>query len=168
MSRSFKIGITDCGKFDNYRRWIEMEYGVEVIKLSMHLKNANEARNCDGLLFSGGEDLQPVLYGKPEYVEKFGLQEIIPERDRFEYEVLEKTFADGKPVLGICRGLQLINVYLGGTLVPDIPTIFAVRGAWEKKWSGSFSSNKSRARLPASSNLRPGAGLRQFRTSSVC
>ena len=84
----------------------------------------HEVENCDGIIFSGGEDLQPDLYGKPEYVEEYGLKEIIPARDQFEYEVIEKAFEGKKPVLGICRGLQLINVYLGGTLVPDIPTLF--------------------------------------------
>jgi putative glutamine amidotransferase len=123
MKSSIKIGITDCGKFDNYRRWIETA-GVEVIRLGFQSQNAGDVENCDGVVFSGGEDLQPGLYGRPEYVTEYGLKEIIPERDRFEYQVLEKAFATGKPVLGICRGLQLINVYLGGTLVPDIPTLF--------------------------------------------
>ena len=132
MSRSIKIGITDCGKYENYRRWIAAEDGLEPIKLSMHLQNAADVEQCDGILFSGGEDLQPGLYGKPEYVEAFGLQEIIPERDRFEYEVLEKALAGGKPVLGICRGLQLINVYLGGTLVPDIPSLLQSDGHGKK------------------------------------
>ena len=132
MSSLLKIGITDCGKYENYRRWIEAEKGLESIELSMHLRNAGDVEQCDGIIFSGGEDLQPTLYGKPEYVEAFGLQEIIPERDSFEYEVLEKAFANNKPVLGICRGLQLINVYLGGTLVPDIPAIFESVGHGKK------------------------------------
>jgi putative glutamine amidotransferase len=119
-----KIGITDCGKFENYRRWIESEPGVEVIKLGLNSHNANETDHCDGILFSGGEDLHPELYGKPGYVEEFGLKEIIPARDKFEYKVIERAFEGQKPVLGICRGLQLINVYLGGTLVPDIPSLF--------------------------------------------
>ncbi|HCL83789.1 MAG TPA: peptidase C26, partial [Chitinophagaceae bacterium] len=123
MKQHIKIGITDCGKFDNYRRWLESEPGVEVVRLSMHFQNAADTESCDGILFSGGEDLQPALYGKPEYVEEFGLQEIIPARDEFEYQVIEKALAGEKPVLGICRGLQLINVFLGGTLVPDIPAV---------------------------------------------
>ncbi len=123
MKSTLKIGITDCGKFDNYRRWIETA-GVEVVKLGFQNQNAGDVEKCDGVIFSGGEDLQPGLYGKPEYVAEYGLKEIIPERDRFEYQVLEKALASHKPVLGICRGLQLINVFLGGTLVPDIPTLF--------------------------------------------
>jgi putative glutamine amidotransferase len=118
-----RIGITDCGKFENYRRWIAMEPGVEVVKLSFHDQNAADVDSCDGILFSGGEDVHPALYGKPEFVQEYGLKEIIPARDQFEYEVIEKALDNKKPVLGICRGLQLINVYLGGTLSPDIPTV---------------------------------------------
>ena len=124
MNQTLRIGITDCGKFDNYRRWIASVLGVEVVKLSVHNQNAADVETCDGVIFSGGEDLQPDLYGKPEYKEAYGLKEIIPERDQFEYQVLERVFAGKKPVLGICRGLQLINVFLGGTLVPDIPVLF--------------------------------------------
>jgi putative glutamine amidotransferase len=118
-----RIGITDCGKFENYRRWMEIEPGVEVVKLSAYLQNATAVESCSGILFSGGEDLHPELYGKPEYIKEYGLVEIIPERDAFEYEVIEKAFKLKKPILGICRGLQLINVYLGGSLLPDIPTL---------------------------------------------
>ena len=118
-----KIGITDCGKFENYRRWIAMEPDVEVVKLSFHDQNATDVEFCDGILFSGGEDVHPALYGKPEFVQEYGLKEIIPARDQFEYKVIEKALESKKPVLGICRGLQLINVYLGGTLLPDIPML---------------------------------------------
>jgi putative glutamine amidotransferase len=121
--KHLRIGITDCGKFENYRRWIAMEPGIEVVKLSFHDQNVADVESCDGILFSGGEDVHPALYGKPEYVAEYGLKEIIPARDQFEYEVIEKALESKKPVLGICRGLQLINVYLGGTLLPDIPTL---------------------------------------------
>jgi putative glutamine amidotransferase len=123
MNQILKIGITDCGKFENYRKWVETENSVEVVKLSMHKKNAHEMDNCDGVIFSGGEDLHPKLYGKPEFELDYGLKEIIPERDQFEYQVIAKAFSSKKPVLGICRGLQLINVFLEGTLVPDIPVV---------------------------------------------
>jgi putative glutamine amidotransferase len=123
-----RIGVTDCGKFENYRRWIESETGIRVVKLSMHSGNSDDVSECDGIIFSGGEDLHPALYGKPEYEKEFGLTEIIPARDQFEYHVIAKAFTEKKPVLGICRGLQLINVFLGGTLVPDIPVIHMSSG----------------------------------------
>jgi len=122
-NKLLRIGITDCGKFENYRRWLESETGVKVVKLSMHSKNADEVDGCDAVIFSGGEDLHPKLYGRPEFVLDYGLKEIIPERDQFEYQVIAKAFTGKKPVLGICRGLQLINVFLEGTLVPDIPAL---------------------------------------------
>jgi putative glutamine amidotransferase len=102
---------------------VESETGVKVVKLSMYNKNADEMDECDGVIFSGGEDLHPKLYGKPEFELDYGLKEIIPERDQFEYQVIAKAFSSKKPVLGICRGLQLINVFLEGTLVPDIPAV---------------------------------------------
>jgi putative glutamine amidotransferase len=128
MNHSLKIGITDCGKFENYRRWIEMEADVEVVKLSFHTGNIKNTESCDGILFSGGEDLHPALYGKPEFVQEYGLKEIIPARDLFEYKVIEKALEREKPILGICRGMQLINVFLGGSLVPDIPALYHSNG----------------------------------------
>jgi putative glutamine amidotransferase len=127
MAITLKIGITDCGKYENYRRWIESETGMEAVRLSYTRQNQADVKICDGILFSGGEDLHPKLYGRPEYVEEFGLKEIIPERDDFEYMVARQAFDGKKPVLGICRGLQLLNVYLGGSLVPDIPARFSNR-----------------------------------------
>ena len=125
--KNLRIGITDCGKFENYRKWISSIPGTEVIKLSSRIQNFAQAAGCDGIVFSGGEDIQPSLYGKPEYVDEYNLQEIIPDRDAFEYKVLDEVFNQKIPILGICRGLQLINVYLGGTLLPDIPTLFRSR-----------------------------------------
>jgi putative glutamine amidotransferase len=121
--KPLKIGITDCGKFENYRRWMVMEPGVEVVKLSYQQDNLSDTDACDGILLSGGEDVHPDLYGKPEFIEEYGLTEIIPARDQFEYEVIEKALGKKKPVFAICRGLQLVNVFLGGTLLPDIPRI---------------------------------------------
>ena len=137
---------------------MESESGVEPVKLSMHLKNAAEVENCDGILFSGGEDLQPALYGKPEYVKEFDLQEIIPGRDHFEYEVMEKALAAKKPVLGICRGLQLINVYLGGTLVPDIPTLLQSAGHGKINGQDQVHINPGRTGFPAAADLWSGNG----------
>ncbi len=68
---------------------------------------------CDGLMFSGGHDLEPKAYGadpSPRTLEAH------PERDEQEIQLLKWAIEDNKPVLGICRGMQLINVALGGTL----------------------------------------------------
>jgi putative glutamine amidotransferase len=72
----------------------------------------------DGLLLSGGSDLDPFYYGEEPLPE---LGPTIPERDAFEVALLEAALARGIPVFGICRGLQVLNVVLGGTLYQDLP-----------------------------------------------
>lgn len=72
----------------------------------------------DGLLLSGGGDVEPARFGATEVHEKtYGVS---PERDRFEIELFGEAMSRGLPLLGICRGVQVVNVALGGTLVQDI------------------------------------------------
>jgi putative glutamine amidotransferase len=118
MKRKVVIGITDCSKFANYERWIAIEV-VEVLRLSHHENNFNDAEKCDGIILSGGEDVHPRFYHKPEYLPY--CHEIDERRDEFEWRVLEITEKKQLPLLGICRGLQVANVFFGGTLIPDIP-----------------------------------------------
>jgi putative glutamine amidotransferase len=73
----------------------------------------------DGLLLSGGSDLDPRYYGERPIPE---LGPTIPERDAFEVALLEAALGRGIPVFGICRGLQVLNVVLGGTLYQDLPS----------------------------------------------
>lgn len=74
---------------------------------------------CDGFLFTGGQDVSPQLYGEETLSD---LVETCVQRDRMEQIVLQKAIAQDQPVLGICRGIQFINVALGGTLYQDLPT----------------------------------------------
>ncbi len=74
---------------------------------------------CDGFLFTGGQDVDPALYGQSPLS---GLEEICPARDGMETALLERVLALDKPILGICRGIQFINAALGGDLWQDIPT----------------------------------------------
>lgn len=71
----------------------------------------------DGLVLQGGADIDPGFYGEPL---THARGDIDAERDRFEIELLRAFVAAGKPVFGICRGLQLINVAFGGTLYQDL------------------------------------------------
>jgi putative glutamine amidotransferase len=73
--------------------------------------------SLDGLLLSGGSDLDPRYYGE-EWIPEMG--ETIPERDEFEVPLVSAALRRGIPVFGICRGLQVLNVALGGTLYQDI------------------------------------------------
>ena len=71
------------------------------------------ARGIDGLLLSGGSDLDPGYYGE-EALPELGVT--IPERDAFEMALLQHALKRGTPIFGICRGLPVINVALGGGL----------------------------------------------------
>lgn len=115
------IGITDCSKWENYARWFLGIPGTEVLKLSYKDKNFPDIQKCHGIVLSGGEDVHPGFYNKPEYLSILKPEEIKAERDEFELKVIEKCLPLKKPVLGICRGLQIANVFWGGTLIPDIP-----------------------------------------------
>ena len=75
----------------------------------------------DGFLFTGGHDVDPAIY----HQEKTALcGELAPGRDAMEPKLLKLALAAGKPVFGICRGLQLMNAVLGGTLYQDIAAQF--------------------------------------------
>ncbi len=73
----------------------------------------------DGFLFTGGPDVSPALYGQDDMG---GQIKTCPRRDELEVPLLKKAVAVGKPIFGICRGLQLINAVLGGTLYRDLPS----------------------------------------------
>lgn len=77
------------------------------------------AHTFDGFLFTGGHDVNPELYD--ERMQSV-CGELCMERDQMEVILFKKVIAIDKPAFGICRGLQLFNVILGGTLYQDIPT----------------------------------------------
>jgi gamma-glutamyl-gamma-aminobutyrate hydrolase PuuD len=74
-------------------------------------------RSMQGLLLTGGADIDPARYGRPNE----GAKATEPDRDELEVEAFEAAEERGLPVLGICRGLQALNVFLGGQLVQDVP-----------------------------------------------
>ena len=75
----------------------------------------------DGLIFAGGGDIDPALYGGSSHP---AVSRVDPERDTFEMALAQKTFSRNAPVLGICRGAQLLNVATGGDLVEHVPDEF--------------------------------------------
>ena len=79
----------------------------------------------DGLLLPGGGDIEPWRYG----MENTASRDMDLQRDALEFAILERVMASGAPVLGICRGAQLINVAFGGTLRQDLPGHSRTEGA---------------------------------------
>ncbi|GAA3960646.1 gamma-glutamyl-gamma-aminobutyrate hydrolase family protein [Allohahella marinimesophila] len=76
----------------------------------------------DGVIIGGGDDIDPQLYGDDESE----LAKIDTQRDAFEVEMIRQAIERKTPLMGICRGMQLINVVLGGTLFPDIRPMRAI------------------------------------------
>ena len=116
------IGIASGRKYENYLNWFLQISDVEVVKLSYLEHNLMSIEQCHGVVLSGGEDVHPRLYRKSAYVEKYQLDDFDEQRDDFEWNVLSYTQQHKLPLLGICRGLQIANVFFGGTLIPDIPS----------------------------------------------
>jgi putative glutamine amidotransferase len=91
--------------------------GIEVLLLA-----EGDAEAClrplDGLVLSGGGDLDPETYGGEVHEKTYMVDR---ERDRFELELAQLVLDKGMPLLGICRGLQILNTALGGSLVPHVP-----------------------------------------------
>lgn len=83
---------------------------------------------CDGLLIPGGGDIAPARYGE----ENHGSSMIHEALDELQFSILDDFVKKGKPVFGICRGHQVINVYFHGTLIQDIPTAFRHARALEE------------------------------------
>jgi gamma-glutamyl-gamma-aminobutyrate hydrolase PuuD len=76
--------------------------------------------SLDGVLFSGGADIDPEFYGQDAHPETKG---IVPERDRGEFALLQAALARDMPVFAVCRGSQVLNVALGGDLVQHLPEV---------------------------------------------
>jgi len=80
-------------------------------------------KRCDGIMLTGGEDIDPKLYAMDlpaDLAKRIGPLE--PDRDLWETDLIADIFEQQKPLFAICRGHQMLNVALGGTLVVDIPT----------------------------------------------
>ncbi|WP_417449798.1 gamma-glutamyl-gamma-aminobutyrate hydrolase family protein [Kordiimonas sp.] len=117
------IGITTGAKA-NYLAYTAIGYGIWLaggrpVRVSPK-HNLRLTRNLTGLVVSGGADINPKLYGQTN-THSVGLD---PYRDRLEAECVEMAYAAKLPLLGICRGAQMINVVRGGDLHQDVPSIF--------------------------------------------
>ena len=112
----------------NMAQWI-MSHGVvalmipfvdhSMVKTRRRLPILDLVEQLDGLVLQGGADISPRFYGAKPWTEHCDCD---PIRDEYELELMRGFVEAGKPVLGICRGAQMLNVYCGGTLVQDIPS----------------------------------------------
>lgn len=127
-------------------KWIDMK-GREKMK--------KQLASCDGLLLPGGGDLQPHLYGQ-EVDPKCGKPDVA--RDKGEWAILKEFLPTGKPILAICRGVQLMNVFCDGTLHQDIAEISICK----------HSDFKNRAEFTHKVTLTPGTKLHTILGTDSC
>lgn len=148
------IGVTDNmgseHKLQQYVDWLQQgDASMRWSILSYQNDNLQELRNCNGLLLTGGGDVDPFLYCADVKHSKLG--RVDRKRDDFERAAIDCALKSQIPVLGICRGLQVANVHFGGTLIQDLgeigSTIHQVRNEVEQRHSVSIEHDSLLAQL---------------------
>lgn len=108
--------------------YIEAVIKADGIPLQIPYSPVNSGLNlldlCDGLLLPGGPDIHPLLYNQDSHK---GIGKVYPDLDKFQFELFHKALSDDMPILGICRGCQLINIALGGNLYQDMEEISTIQ-----------------------------------------
>ncbi|MEO5896713.1 MAG: gamma-glutamyl-gamma-aminobutyrate hydrolase family protein [Vicinamibacterales bacterium] len=121
MERKPVIGITRCSRLDDYVSSVETSGGRARI-LEINDSPRQLVEQIDGLLLTGGGDVDPVLYREERHP---SVEDAEPGRDEFEIDLARRAMQRHLPLLAICRGSQVLNVAAGGTLVQDIPSAIA-------------------------------------------
>ncbi len=128
----------------NYCNAIIRAGGIPIMTLAGDAEDYAEM--ADGVLFTGGrQDIVPALYGM-ENRKALGCD---PELDDMELKLFDAFYQRKKPIMGICRGIQLINVALGGTMIQDIPDEFPERSAHQGEQVGNIHMHTVKA-MPGS------------------
>jgi putative glutamine amidotransferase len=107
---------------ENYINWVHRgDSTAEIVDMKgLPIDSAlNFLLNCDAIIFTGGEDVVPSYYGKDFDSLRC---ESNPGRDSLEFAMISKSLGRKMPIFGVCRGQQILNVALGGTLIVDIPS----------------------------------------------
>ena len=120
LSQSYGNGI--------YERWLLAQNPTLKLVSMYHVSKDSVdywLQNASGFLMTGGEDVYPGRYGKEKDTSDCGAFDL--KRDSLEFKMLDYAFAYKRPLLGVCRGLQIINVHQKGSLIVDIPSKLGVK-----------------------------------------
>lgn len=128
---------------DDYTQGVEAAGGTPVVIPYLESDETAQllAERIDGLVLPGGPDIDPLTFGEEPQI---GLGEVFPERDRLEFLLIQHMMEMGKPILGICRGMQVLNAALGGTLYQDLA----------HEWHGRIQHSQRAARNHLSHTVR--------------
>jgi putative glutamine amidotransferase len=130
------IGRQPIERYSVHRGYVDAVWAVDAVPVLVPAGPGADLERCtemlhraDAVLVTGGGDVAPALYGEPA-----GdlVMEVDPERDRVEVALVHAARRHGLPILGICRGIQLMAAALGGSLVEDLPTA-GHAGHWEEE-----------------------------------
>jgi putative glutamine amidotransferase len=163
-----EFGDTSISLSETYQRAVIMAGGLPLALPGVASREviAECVRRCDGVLFTGGDDINPKLYSKQLSPQLKKTVTIEPgERDLRELMLIDEIFRQRKPVFGICRGHQIMNVALGGTLVVDIRT--QVPGALDHRQMKKKSEVVHEARLTRDSLLAKITGKQSLGVNST-
>lgn len=122
-TRALRIGITDDhripSKVDDYRAWLRgVDPELDLQLLSTRAEHQVRVEDLDGVLLTGGGDVHPKFYGRDELLDR--TEGVVLERDIFEMRLIERALEMDLPLLAVCRGMQVLNVALGGSLHADL------------------------------------------------
>ncbi len=160
MTKSPIVGVTTSLGAGRYMWWFYLIAlsltGIRPVRLSVR-SDTKIVKDLDGLVIGGGDDISAEIYGgKPTPDIR-----IDPARDRLELDALEQASGRNIPVLGICRGAQMLNIYHGGTLHQDIYEVYKgmphIRSPLPRK----------RVILEAGSSVNRIMGVESFRANSL-
>jgi putative glutamine amidotransferase len=146
------LGITRCSRLDDYIASVEQSGGrARVLEVSESPRALID--QIDGVLLTGGGDIDPVFYGEERHPSVYDAE---PGRDEFEIDLARRAVAADLPLLAICRGTQVLNVAAGGTLVQDIPSELATELAHSVETPKDCVAHE--VRVAANSRLHPALG----------
>jgi putative glutamine amidotransferase len=114
------VGLLDFGNYAGvgHQRPVALAGGIPLALPWLNGGRLSEALDvCDGILLGGGRDIEPARYGQAPHEL---LRVTDPQRDALELELVSQVLDRGLPILGMCRGIQILNVALGGTLLQDV------------------------------------------------
>jgi putative glutamine amidotransferase len=111
------IGVAACRSLADYLESIKRAGGEPRVLDPATDRAAAVVESVHGLLFTGGADVDPARYGEER---QSTVSAIDPQRDEFEIDLIGRAVAKGVPIFGICRGMQILNVALGGNLLQDL------------------------------------------------